>query len=158
MTMNTRTRITALSIGVAVAVAACGSGGSDSAAVPTTTNSQTATTVVAPEAGGIRVVSPQEGAAIQQNHPDGLVILDVRTPDEFAAGHLDGATMIDFYSPDFADRLAALDRDVPYLLYCRSGNRSGQARQLMSDLGFADVADIDGGISAWAAAGLPVVG
>jgi len=155
--MTTRTRITALSIGIAVAVAACGSGGGDTIDAPATTNSPAATTVVADGSGGVRVVSPQEGAAIQRNHPDGLVILDVRTADEFAAGHLDGATMIDFYSPDFADRLAALDRDVPYLLYCHSGNRSGQARQLMSDLGFVDVADIDGGIAAWAANGLPVV-
>ncbi len=106
--------------------------------------------------GGIRLVSAAEGAAIQQDPPDDLVILDVRTPEEFEAGHLDGAVMLDFYEPDFADRLAELDPDVPYLLYCRSGNRSGQTAAILKDLGFADVADVDGGIVAWADAGLPI--
>ena len=52
--------------------------------------------------------------------------------------------------------LAELDPDVPYLLYCRSGNRSGQTRALMEQLGFSDVADVDGGVIAWADSGLPL--
>ena len=107
-------------------------------------------------AAGIRLVSASEGAAIQENPPADLVILDVRTPEEFDAGHLDGAIMLDFYEPDFADRLAELDPDVPYLLYCRSGNRSGQTAAILKDLGFSDVADVDGGVVAWADAGLPL--
>jgi phage shock protein E len=109
------------------------------------------------DAAGIRLVSATEGAALQANSPDDLVILDVRTPEEFAEGHLDGAVMIDFYEADFADRLGELDPEVPYLLYCRSGNRSGQTTAIMGDLGFTDVADVDGGIVAWSGAGLPVV-
>jgi phage shock protein E len=109
------------------------------------------------EAAGIRLVSATEGAALQTDPPDDLVILDVRTPEEFAEGHLDGAVMIDFYEADFADRLGELDPEVPYLLYCRSGNRSGQTTAIMGDLGFTDVADVDGGIVAWSGAGLPVV-
>jgi rhodanese-related sulfurtransferase len=109
------------------------------------------------ETPGVRVVSVQEAADIQTDPPDRLVILDVRTPDEFAEGHLEGATMIDFYLDDFADRLADLDRDVPYLVYCRSGNRSEQAVGIMRDLGFDDVADVDGGITSWVDAGLPTV-
>jgi len=145
-------------------LAACGSGSANPEATNATSTTVAATTVAADpaaaatHAGGVRIVSPADGAAIQENPPDGLVILDVRTADEFASGHLEGATTIDFYSPDFANQIAGLNRDVPYLLYCHSGNRSGQARQLMSDLGFVDVADIDGGIAAWAAAGLPIVG
>ena len=84
-------------------------------------------------------------------------VVDVRTPEEFDAGHIEGATLIDFYREDFADELATLDPDTPYVLYCRSGNRSSQARALMETLGFAGVADVDGGIEAWTAAGLPVV-
>lgn len=106
---------------------------------------------------GIRLVSAQAGADIANNPPEDLVILDVRTPEEFAEGHLDGAIMIDFYRDDFADRLAGLDPNVPYLLYCRSGNRSGQTASIMSDLGFTNVADVDGGILAWNQAGLPTV-
>ena len=65
--------------------------------------------------------------------------------------------MVDFYDDDFADQLADLDPDVPYLLYCRSGNRSGQTIGILEELGFADVADVDGGILAWNDAGLPTV-
>ena len=109
------------------------------------------------DAAGLRLVSASEGAEIQASPPDDLVILDVRTPEEFAAGHLEGATMIDFYGADFADQIADLDPDVPYLLYCNSGNRSGQTIQLMEELGFTDVADVNGGIQAWNAANLPTV-
>ncbi len=103
--------------------------------------------------GGLRLVSADEAADIQAEPPADLMILDVRTPDEFADGHLEGATMIDFYETDFADQLADLDKDVPYLLYCRSGNRSGQTIEFMRDLGFTDVANVDGGILAWDEAG-----
>ncbi|MDH3705186.1 MAG: rhodanese-like domain-containing protein [Acidimicrobiia bacterium] len=108
-------------------------------------------------AAGVRVVPVDEAAAIHTDPPADLVVLDVRTPDEYVDGHLDGAVVLDFYAPDFATDLAALDRDVPYLLYCQSGNRSGQSRQMMAELGFTDVADIEGGISAWIDAGHPVV-
>jgi rhodanese-related sulfurtransferase len=108
------------------------------------------------EGAGVRVVGAADGAAILEDPPPDLMVLDVRTPEEFEEGHLAGATLLDFYAPDFADRLAELDPDRPYLLYCRSGNRSGQARQMMIDLGFTDVADVDGGIVAWTGAGLPV--
>ena len=109
------------------------------------------------EAPGIRLVSVEEGADLQGNPPDGLVILDVRTPEEFAEGHLEGALMIDFYLDDFAARVADLDPDVPYLVYCRSGNRSGQTAAIMEEYGFTDVADVDGGIMSWLDAGLPTV-
>ncbi|MEO0493773.1 MAG: rhodanese-like domain-containing protein [Actinomycetota bacterium] len=106
---------------------------------------------------GIRLVDAADGAATLADPPDDLVILDVRTPDEFAEGHIDGAIMIDFYEADFSARLTELDPDVPYLIYCRSGNRSGQTRAILADLGFSDVADVDGGVLAWADAGLPLV-
>lgn len=117
----------------------------------------TSTTTTDASTGGLRLVSVADGVALQDNPPDDLVILDVRTPEEFAEGHLDGAIMVDFYDDDFADQLAELDPDVPYLLYCRSGNRSGQTLAMMEDLGFTDVADVDGGINAWGEAGLPTV-
>ena len=64
--------------------------------------------------------------------------------------------MVDFYAPDFADQIAQLDGNTPYLLYCRSGNRSGETLVLMRQMGFTDVTEIDGGIAAWQQAGLPV--
>jgi phage shock protein E len=105
---------------------------------------------------GISTISAGDAAAITDNPPEDLVVLDVRTPEEFAEGHLDGAVLIDFYDADFAEQLAALDPDVPYLVICRSGNRSGQTLGIMEQLGFASAADVDGGIIAWAGAGLPL--
>jgi len=135
--------------GAVLALSLVGCGGSDDgAAGPDSPGS---------EESGIRVVSAEEGAAIQADPPEGLVVLDVRTPEEFAEGHLDGAVMIDFYADDFGEQIAELDPSVPYLIYCRSGNRSGQTRAMMEDLGFSEVSDVDGGIQAWSAAGLPVV-
>lgn len=108
-------------------------------------------------AATIETVSPAEAMALLDDPPSGLVILDVRTPDEFAAGHLPGAVNLDFQSAGFAADLGSLDRAVPYLMYCRSGNRSAQVRQMMSDLGFTEVYEIAGGIVAWAGAGGSVV-
>jgi rhodanese-related sulfurtransferase len=82
-----------------------------------------------------------------------VVVLDVRTPEEYAAGRLPGARNIDFYAPDFAEQIAALDRDTPYAIYCRSGNRSGTTLTLMRTLGFTQVHDLSGGMSAWLAQG-----
>lgn len=109
------------------------------------------------DAAGVRVVSAADAAATIDEAPADLVVLDVRTPEEFAEGHIEGATMLDFYRDDFGEQLAQLDPDVPYVVYCRSGNRSSQTREMMVELGFSDVEDVDGGILAWAGAGLPIV-
>jgi rhodanese-related sulfurtransferase len=104
----------------------------------------------------IETISPAEAADLVAVPPAGLVVLDVRTPEEFGAGRLAGAVNLDFYATTFADDLSALDREVPYLLYCRSGNRSAQAREMMRELGFLEVHEIDGGINALVEAGFPV--
>ncbi len=129
---------------------ACASGGAE----PATTSASPEAPAAA--ATDLATVPAEQAAATIADPPDGLVILDVRTPDEFAEGHIAGATMLDFYEPSFADDLAALDPTVPYVLYCRSGNRSGQALAMMEQLGFGSVQNVDGGILAWQAAGLPV--
>ena len=134
-------RLLALLLITAAIAAACG--GDDSSAE-------------ADAAAGVRVISPRAAADLLAEPPADLVVLDVRTADEFDAGHVDGAEMLDFYRADFADRLADLDPSKPYLIYCRSGNRSGQTRAIMEDLGFTDVADVEGGVLAWDAAGLPL--
>ncbi|HUU62085.1 MAG TPA: rhodanese-like domain-containing protein [Acidimicrobiia bacterium] len=103
----------------------------------------------------IETVSPAEAAEIIGEGRSDLVILDVRTPDEFAAGHLSDAVNLDYYSPSFADSLAVLDRDATYVLYCRTGNRSAEVREMMRGLGFAEVHEIAGGFVAWDEAGRP---
>ncbi|MFA6434509.1 MAG: rhodanese-like domain-containing protein [Elusimicrobiales bacterium] len=84
-------------------------------------------------------------------------LLDVRTPDEYAAGHLENAVNLDYHAADFKDRLAALEKTSKYLIYCRSGKRSAAALAIMQEQGFTDVHDIAGGINAWISAGYPTV-
>ena len=86
--------------------------------------------------------------ALEAAREDGnAVLLDVRTPREAAGGMAPGALNIDYYSPNFRDSLDALDRNVIYFVYCRSGNRSGRALRVMEDLGFSTVYDLIGGWS-----------
>lgn len=88
---------------------------------------------------------------------DDVVVLDVRTPAEFAAGHLPDAININVESSDFAARVAELDEDATYAVYCQSGNRSGVAADQMVEAGFTDVVHLGGGIGAWQDAGGEVV-
>lgn len=84
-------------------------------------------------------------------------VIDVRSPEEYAAGHLEGAINIDVEGTTFAQEVDKLDRGATYTVYCRSGNRSAQARSRMEDLGFTDVHDAGGLQEAADALGLPVV-
>lgn len=104
----------------------------------------------------IETVSPQAAATVIAEETDEIII-DIRTAPEFANGIIEGAINIDFYSPTFADDLNALDKDVHYVIYCRSGNRTGQSLRTFSELGFTQVTDVGGGIVNWSNAGLPVV-
>ena len=87
----------------------------------------------------------------------GVVTLDVRTPGEFAEGYIEGARLIDFQSGNFENEIATLDKNATYAVYCRSGNRSGQAVKAMKDAGFSNVFNMNGGVIEWANAGLPLV-
>lgn len=152
-----RSLLAASAAGLLLLGAACGTDdGADPAAAGETPAASAADDAATGEDTGVRVVSPTEASELLDADPAPAVI-DVRTPEEFAEGHLEGAVLIDVNDPDFEARIAELDRDQPYVLYCRSGNRSAAARQVMADLGFVDVADVDGGITAWVAEGLPVV-
>lgn len=86
-----------------------------------------------------------------------LVILDVRTPQEYSSGHLNGSINLDFRSTSFADELDVLDRGNAYLVYCRTGVRSGRAAALMKSLGFLELYDLAGGIAGWQREGFEIV-
>ena len=86
----------------------------------------------------------------------GVVILDVRTPDEIAEGFIEGALIIDFQGSNFESEIASLNKDVTYAVYCRSGNRSGKAIKIMQDGGFHNLFNLDGGILDWVQAGMPL--
>ena len=101
------------------------------------------------------LVPPTIAADVLTDQVD-VVVLDVRTPEEFAEARIAGAINVDYYAADFRDQVDQLDKDVTYVLYCRSGNRSEDANRIMRELGFAEVYEVDGGIVAWNGAGLPI--
>ena len=138
---------------------ACGQAPSDAASdAPDLTkdNGEENTKVITASLGIIDVdaMGAQEAIA----NIEGLVILDIRTPDEYADGHIENAINIDFYAPDFKKQLAALNRTTPYLLYCRSGGRSGKALRMFRDMDFQSVIHLEGGILDWQEQGLPLTG
>ena len=87
---------------------------------------------------------------IPRLHPD-VVILDVRTPGETAAGMIEGAVEIDFRGDNFKDQISALDKDKTYLVYCKSGGRSASACEIMQEMGFEKLYNLDGGYTRWSA-------
>ncbi len=132
---------------VAGSLAACGTGEPD----------------VSVSAGTTAATAPVEGAELDAaafasalKRP-GTTIVDVRTPQEFAEGHLPGAVNLDVSGPDFLQQVQTLDPQAPYAVYCRSGNRSAAALDAMGGLGFTAAYHLGGGISAWSAAGGEVV-
>lgn len=108
----------------------------------------------AAQAASVQVV---DAAAFQQAIADGAKVIDVRTPAEFATGHIEGAVNLDIAGPDFAAEIAALDPQQDYAVYCRSGNRSAVASAQMADIGITSIVDLGTGIGGWQAANYPVV-
>ncbi|REG90647.1 rhodanese-like domain-containing protein [Algoriphagus antarcticus] len=83
-------------------------------------------------------------------------VIDVRTPDEMAEGHLPGSINVDFKNDNFKNEIAKLDKKRTYLLYCKTGIRSGDAASMMKAAGFTHIYSLDGGIEAWQEAGKPI--
>ncbi len=120
-----------------------------------------AATTVAPEiltqqAENVSALEAQTLIQDNRSNPD-FVILDVRTPEEFADGHIEGAVNTDFYEGTFRNELDALDKNKTYLVFCRSGNRSQSTIDIMEELGFINIYHMTGGMIEWGAEGLPVV-
>jgi rhodanese-related sulfurtransferase len=106
------------------------------------------------EAAGFKNVGVKEFEkllAARQNQ-----VLDVRTPGEFASGHLPGAINLDINGPEFERKIAALDKNKTYLVHCAAGVRSARACQKMSQLKFPHLYNLEGGLKAWEKAGKPV--
>ena len=87
---------------------------------------------------------------------ENVILLDVRTPDEFLEGHLKGAVQIDYRDKDFAEQVSELDTTKTVYVYCRSGNRSAGAQEIMLKQNFKNVINLKGGIVARQKAGLPI--
>ena len=99
----------------------------------------------------VRVVTAQEAVEMLEDR----VVIDVRLPEEFAAGHLAGAVNIPVEADDFGDNIEVLEHGEAYLLYCRTGRRSAMAADIMAQAGFSDVVDA-GGMDTLVAAGAPL--
>ncbi len=102
-------------------------------------------------AGSISEVLPAKAYKAKMDElGENLQLIDVRTPEEYNEGHIEGAVNIDFYGEDFLQQLEQkLDKEQPAMLYCRSGRRSAKAAEQMKGLGFKEVYDLKGGILDW---------
>ena len=128
--MTTRIfRTVILAAVAAVALAACSSGPAEP-----------------PAFDGSHVSASSFALAVEQ---PGVTVVDVRTPAEFADGHLPGAVNINVEDPAFPDAIAALDATADYAVYCRSGNRSRAAMDYMTQAGVTQTVGLEGGITAW---------
>jgi len=105
----------------------------------------------------IEDITPQEAFTLIQENQDNpeFVIIDVRTPNEFAEGHIENAINVDFRSETFRDELSKLDKSKIYFIYCRIGGRSGSALNIMKELNFREAYNMLGGINVWKSEGLP---
>jgi rhodanese-related sulfurtransferase len=135
MTRRNRLRVAVAALAAVVALGACGSD-----------------TVVRE----VEKVDIEDASLVIQDMGDRLTIIDVRTADEFAAGHLEGAVNLDLEGGQFSSLIEALPKNGAYLVYCHTGRRSALAADAMVKAGFTNVRDM-GGIADWEAAGLPVV-
>lgn len=83
-------------------------------------------------------------------------LIDVRTPQEFANGHISNATNMNVNDADFETQIAKLDKNRPVMLYCRSGARSANASSILKQNGFKTIIDLKGGINNWQSSGKPI--
>lgn len=94
-------------------------------------------------------VSKETFKAFLDGHKDEVQLVDVRTPEEYNAGTIDGAVNMDFYGADFQAQLESLDKEEPVMIFCKSGGRSGQTLEMMKEMGFKTVLELEGGYSNW---------
>jgi len=112
-----------------------------------------------PETQIIEDITLEEAFALMEDnrYNENFVIIDVRTPEEYVGGHIEKAINLDYYSETFADELDQLDKEKTYLIYCRTDQRSGEALDMMAELGFREVYNMLGGIVRWEEVKLPTV-
>jgi rhodanese-related sulfurtransferase len=107
------------------------------------------------EAQTIKKLDPQNFEKQLKESKDPILV-DVRTPGEYAQGHLANAVLIDIYSDDFKSRIGKLDKSKPVFVYCKAGSRSSSAVGVFTEMGFKEIYDLSGGITAWQKASKPI--
>ncbi|MEO0464449.1 MAG: rhodanese-like domain-containing protein [Pseudomonadota bacterium] len=146
--MKAMHHIAPLGLAVSLSLGAC-SGAPDGGAQAPQQSEVTAETSA--QAGSLRDVSITEASALVSGGSS-VVVLDVRTPEEFADGHIEGAVNVDFLGDDFAEQLSRLDPAATYVLHCKSGGRSKKALEVLKEQSFTDVAHMTDGYDGWVAA------
>jgi len=153
-----RNRLLVLSVAAlataSIGLAGCSSDSSDATPPAASATVQGPAAIVAAPAAPERVDAPGFAEVVAS---PGVTIIDVRTPEEFAAGHIEGAVNYNVEGPDFATQIAGLDPAGTYAVYCRSGNRSQVAVSAMAQGGIPGIYELESGIVGWEDAGLPVV-
>ena len=103
----------------------------------------------------VQSVSAQEVYdAVYNKSTPGLQLVDVRTPEEYGVSHIKDAQNICVTEDDFKEKVAGLDKDKPVYVYCKKGGRSARASKILQEMGFKEVYDLQGGITAWEEEGL----
>lgn len=97
------------------------------------------------QSDAIKVLTPTEFKEKSVNQ----TIIDIRTPQEFSEGHIEGAININYFDDNFLDQIAKYDKNQPIFIYCRSGNRTESASKKAADFGFTQIYDLEGGILYW---------
>lgn len=149
----------AAALALTVSLAGCSSDADTATAAEATTAVQgpgveTGTTAVAKPDAPVRVGVDEFASVIAS---PGVVIIDVRTPEEFAEGHIEGAINIPVEYADYMDQVAQLDPTATYAVYCRSGNRSQPAVAGMASAGITGIYELESGTVGWTDAGQPLV-
>jgi phage shock protein E len=126
----------------------------------TIANAQSGKTVSASSSRPTREdVDAKQAASVLQTQKN-VVVLDVRTPDEYKNGHVKDAVNLNLYDPNFKSKLAQLDKSKTYVVHCAAGLANGRSRKAtaaMDSLGFQHTVHLNGGFNAWQQASLPVV-
>ncbi|MDV7186932.1 rhodanese-like domain-containing protein [Lutibacter sp. TH_r2] len=100
---------------------------------------------IATSNGEINRVTPLEFQEKLKNN----TLIDIRTPREFAQGYIEGAVNINYYDRAFIEQISKFDKSKPIFIYCRSGSRTSSASKKISNLGFTQVYELNGGIVNW---------
>lgn len=137
-----------------VALAGCSSSDAGSAGAATSSAVQGPVVPITPPSAPERVDAAGFADIVAGS---GVTTIDVRTPEEFAAGHIEGAVNYNVEGADFATQVGSLDPAGTYAVYCRSGNRSQIAVAAMSQAGIPGIYELETGIVGWQDAGFPVV-
>lgn len=101
----------------------------------------------------VEVIDANKLMALQQ---EGVMVIDIRTQDEYDQGHIAGVELIDFMADSFEEKMNGQDKSRPVIIHCQSGRRSANAAKKMEAMGFTKVYDYSGGFSEWSAKGLPI--